>query len=232
MVYCSKCGEENKDDTKFCIHCGTQIKGKKEKTPEKDEDIYEDIKEMGKRVNKKIEDAAESFGKKADDFGKNIEKRFDKAGKGVESWYDRSYGIFGPLITSFLGLIILRFIIGVMSYLRVEIITLGEISDILYTYLLWFFGLMLLSSYNTYFYKRYKKQYRWISPVFSAIGFVISIWIGAKILVVIGNNFSINFLLTIAYYINTYLIFILVIALFIGYTYHLVSFFSEDLSKK
>jgi len=233
MVYCSKCGKKNKDNIKFCIHCGTSLKAdKKQKTPEKDDDIHKDIKEMGEKLEKKIEDAAENFGKKADDFGKNIGKRFDKAGKDFGSWYDRSFGIFGPLVTSFLGLIILRFIIGVMSFLREDIITLGEIGDILYSYLLWFFGLMLLSSYNTYFYKKYKKKYRWISPIFSTIGFIVSIWICAKILVILGNNFSIDFLLTIADFINSYLVIIFVLALFVGYAYHLFTMVSEEYSKK
>lgn len=37
MVYCSKCGAENKEDTKYCIKCGKNlysIKGK-----DKDEDV-------------------------------------------------------------------------------------------------------------------------------------------------------------------------------------------------
>lgn len=234
MVYCSKCGKKNKVNTNFCINCGFElIVDKKDKTPEKKvEDIAEDIKDRGEKLGKKIEKVAETFGKEADDFGKRIEKRFDKAGKGFESWYYRSFGVFGPLVTSFLGLIILRFVIGIMSYLADDIITLGEIGDLLYSYLLWFFGLMLLSSYNTYFYKKYKKQYRWISPIFSSIGFVVFIWLGAKILKILGTNFDISFLSTIAYYINTYLIFIFVLALFIGYVYHLFMLTLGDHSKQ
>ena len=91
---------------------------------------------------------------------------------------------------------------------------------------------MLLSSYNTYFYKKYKKQYRWISPIITTIGFVVSIWICAKILVILGNNFDISLLLTIAYYINTYLAIIFVLALFIGYAYHLFTITIGDYSKK
>ena len=40
MIYCSKCGKKNKDDTKFCIYCGTPLKvDKKDKTSDKDEDL-------------------------------------------------------------------------------------------------------------------------------------------------------------------------------------------------
>jgi hypothetical protein len=234
MVYCSKCGRNIKDDTEFCIYCGDHLKvNTEEKTPEKkSEDIKEEIKDIGEKLEKKIEDATETLGKKAEDVGKRIEKRFKNVSKSYGSWYNRNFGIFGPLISSFLGLIILRLIIGIMSYIGKDIQVIKEIGDFLLLYILWFFGLMLLSSYNTYFYSKYKKKYRWISPFFSALEFAVSLWIGAKILVIIDNNLDIILLSTIAEYIDTYLVLIFILVILIGYIYHLFMLAWDVNSKK
>lgn len=219
MVYCKKCGKKNKDDAKFCTKCGAPIKVQKEdkKHEKKVEGIAEDVKEIGEKVGKKIEQTAQAFGKEAGELGKRIEKRFDSAGKGFEGWYDRNFGVFGPLVSSFLGLIILRIIIMVMDFAADGVPILTEVSRFLYTYLLLFFVLILLSSYGSYFSRRYKKQFRWFSPVFSAIGFVIFLWLAAKFLIILNGSLDIPVLETIASFIETYLIMIFVFVLFVGY---------------
>jgi len=58
MVYCSKCGTKNEDDTLNCTNCGSSLKG-------------------GPRVEEKWEDrlerGAERIGENAERFGKRME---------------------------------------------------------------------------------------------------------------------------------------------------------------
>ena len=221
MVYCSKCGKKNEDDAEFCSKCGAPLikKFKEESTSfeKKVEDFAEDAEKLGDKTGKKVEEVAKRFGEAADEIGKRFEKKMDKAGKEFESWFDQTFGIARPLISSFFGLIILRFIIEVMARSVDDFPVLSDLSMFLYSYLLLFFVLMLLSSYNSYFYSKYKKKYRWFSPFFSSIGFIILIWIVSKIFIILDNALDIPALAIIASFIENYIIAIFVFVLIIGY---------------
>jgi hypothetical protein len=194
MVYCNKCGKKNEDNARFCIKCGSSLKLEKNK---KEEELTEKVKKIGEKVGKKIE-------KTAEEVGKQVEKSVEQAGKGFGSWYYRTFGVFGPLVSSFLGLIILRFIIEILSLSSTEVTVLGVISEFLYDYILLFFILMLLSSYNSYFYRHYKRQ-----------------WLAAKILLILDTSLDIPILASIASFIETYLVLISIFVLLIGYIYQM-----------
>ena len=76
---------------------------------------------------------------------------------------------------------------------------------------------MLLSGYNTYFYRKYKQQYQWIYPLISAIGFVFGAWIAAQIMLIISNSNETPIIEAIGNFINTYLIPIFILAIIISY---------------
>jgi len=211
MVYCSKCGKKNKDDAKFCNKCGNSLEIKKGKT------VFE----------QKVEDFAEGMGR----LGKKAENGIEKATKGVESRYNKTFGVFGPLVSAFFGLIILRFIIEFLVLSADEEPVLGYIGGFFYDYLLWFFGLFLLSSYNSYFYRKYKKSYRWVSPVFTALGFTVFFWLAQKLFVILDNKLDVPTLATVASYIDTYLVAIFVFVLLLGYFIVLFMLFLEKYKK-
>ena len=213
MVYCSKCGKKNDDDAEFCSKCGFKLNTHEEK---------ETFENRVKKIGNVIEEKAEKFGKDMEKAGKRLETRIEHSAEGFNTWYDKKFNIIGPLIWSFLGLIILRFIIWLFDVSRVEYVVLGDISDFLFLYILIFFTLMLLNSYNSYFNRRYKKQYRWILPAISTISFTVTIWLISKILVIIDNNLNIPVLTTIANFIDTYIILIFVAVLLISYGFLMV----------
>jgi hypothetical protein len=213
MVYCYKCGKKNDDDSEFCTKCGVRLDKQKE------EATFED------RINKtanQIEEKAERFGKSIEKASKRFETRMNHSFEEFQKWYDARFKILGPLIWSFLGLIILRFIILLLDISRDEHIIFGELSDFLYLYLLLFFGLMLLNTYNSYLKRRYNKQYRWISPTVTTISFTVSLWIFSKFLVFLDNNLDMPVLTTIGNFIDTYIILVFVIVLLISYGFVMV----------
>jgi len=208
MGYCIKCGAKLSDKAEFCTKCGTQIKSS--------DDPKKEIKDK-KSIEEKIEETAEEIGKKTEKIGKEIEKKVDHLGDHINQWYDNTFKITGPLIGAFIALIILRIIIYIIQASGDDIFIATALGEGLYEYLLIIFISMLLTGYNTYFYRKYKHQYQWIYPLISSIGFIIGIWIAAQIMLIINQSNDTPILETIGTFINTYLIGIFILALIIGY---------------
>jgi hypothetical protein len=210
MVYCSKCGNKNDDDAVFCSKCGSALNN---------ENIERTFDKRIKKTVNKIEEKAENLGKSMDQAGKRFEKRIENTFEDFQKWFDNKFKLVGPLIWSFLGLILLRIFIWLFDISRDEINLLGEISDFLFKYILIFFGLMLLNTYNSYFNRIYKKQYSWIFPAVSTISFTVTIWIISEFLIILNKNLNIPVLTNIANFINNYIIFIFVLALLVSYSF-------------
>lgn len=209
-MYCSKCGKENKDEAEYCNKCGAKLsKSAKNKK--------EESQQEPKKETKSIEQVAKGFGEKAEQVGKRIEYRFNKRSEDFNQWFDQIFGIFGPLIWAFLALIILRIIIFGMDIIGDDSVVIGQIGDVLYEHILLIFGLMLVSTYNSYFLRKYKKQYRWISPAVSTAVFIAILWIITKIFIVIDTELDIPVLTSIATFIESYLWIIFIAVILISY---------------
>ena len=94
---------------------------------------------------------------------------------------------------------------------------MGEISNFLLDYLLLIFVVILVSSYNSYFHRKYKK-FQWISPVITALIIVFISWIIVNILSIIGTNIAEPELINIEVaWREKYMVMIFVIVLLVGY---------------
>jgi hypothetical protein len=111
----------------------------------------------------------------------------------------------------------MRIIIYVIQASNVDIFFVTALSEGLLEYLLIIFASMLISGYNTYFHHKYKKQYQWIYPLISAIGFIIGLWAVSKILLIIDQNDNTPVLAAIGNFIDIYIIVIFILAVIIGY---------------
>jgi len=80
MVYCTKCGEKNAEDTKYCSKCGADL-GLEEKSIEG-------------RFEKSIENSAEQFGERMEKWGEDMGKRAENECFGLPN----SGAILGLLI--------------------------------------------------------------------------------------------------------------------------------------
>ena len=214
-MYCSKCGKKNKEDAEYCNQCGTElIKTSKNKT--------EESEQVPSKETKSIEQVAKEFGEGIERIGQRLEKRFDKTSEGFNQWFDQIFGIFGPLIWAFLALIILRIIIFGMDIVEDDYTVIGRIGNVLYNYLLLIFGLMLVSTYNSYLLRKYKNQYRWISPAISTAVFIVILWIIAKVFIVIDAELDIPILTSVATFIESYLWIIFIAIILISYGFMMV----------
>jgi len=235
MIYCSKCGMENNNDAEFCSKCGnslTDVRAKNTKFEKQVEDFAESVERVGKKAGKKIEQTARRFGEKTQDMGKRIEKATERAGSRVENWYDQTFGIFGPLISSFIGLIILRLVIEGLKIGSDETPVLGIISDILLDYLFLIFIIFLISSYSSYLSRKYK-TFRWISPIIIAILIVSVSLIVVNIISVIGKDIDEpNLAKAQTEWREKYMLMIFVIVLLIGYLINVATIAWEKDQKK
>jgi hypothetical protein len=224
MVYCSKCGKKNDDDAEFCSKCGTIIDN---------ENIEKKFDKQIRKTVRIIEEKAEKFGKNMEKTGERFERRVNNTFDNFLNWYDTKFHIIGPIIWSFLGLIVLRIIIFLLDFSRDVYSLLGDLSDFLYSYALIFFGLMILNTYNSYFNRKYKKKYSWIYPAVSTISFIVSIWIVSKILIIIDDSLNIPVLTTIANFIDNFIIFIFILALIISYIFNkLLIPYTKEINQK
>jgi len=235
MVYCSKCGKANDDYAIFCSKCGNSLTDKSIKKPsfEKQvEDVAESVGRVGKKAGKKIEQAAKRFGEETQDIGKRIEKATERAGNRLENWYDRTFGIFGPLVSSFICLIIIRLVIEGLKIGAEDTPVLSEISAILLDYLLLIFIVLLISSYSSYFYKKYK-TFRWISPIIIAVVIVVISLIVVNIISAIGTSINDPDLEKAEReWREKYMLMIFVIVLLIGYLINVIAVALEKDQKK
>ena len=232
MEYCIKCGVKLPEKAEFCTKCGTPIKssGEPKKEIKDKKSIEEQIEETAEDIGKKAEQIGKKIEKKAEQFGKRIEKKADDFGYYINQWYDKTFKIAGPLIGAFIGLIVMRIIIYVIQASGEDIFIATALGEGLHEYLLIIFASMLLSGYNTYFYRKYKHQYQWIHPLISAIGFIIGTWIAAQIMLIISQSNDTPILEAIGTFINTYLIGIFILALIIAYVAQLTfgSYVSQE----
>ena len=217
MAGCLKCGKKNVDDAAFCINCGNSLKSDATSPIERHAMRFaQDMEQMGKNLGESMTHAASRIQGDSRDMGKRFEQRVDQAGKNVENWYDRTFGILGPLLASFLFLIILRLVIEIAKISGDEVPEMSTITAVILIYLLPLFGTTLLSNYTSYF-ARKSYKFRIFSPLLHSIAFVITLWIVAQMLHTLQVRLQMADLETAAINIENILPTVFVFVLLIGY---------------
>jgi hypothetical protein len=217
MVSCPKCGTLNDDDAIFCTKCGAPLKSDAASPLQQHAKSFaQDIEEMGKNLGESVTHAAKRIQTDSRDIGKRIEQRVDHAGKAMENWYDRTFGIFGPLLASFIFLIIFRIAIMIMEIPTIQTVETNKIAAILLVYILPLFTVTLLSNYIQYFAKKSYK-FRVFSPLLYATTLILLLWIVTKILYDASVQFALSDLRAAALSLENSLPTIFIIVLLIGY---------------
>jgi hypothetical protein len=217
MVDCPKCAKKNDDDSVFCTHCGSSLKPDVASTIEQQAVKFaQNIEQMGKNLGESMTHAAQRVQKDSQDMGKRVEHRVDHASKTVENWYDHTFGVLGPLLSSFLFLIILRLAVEVVRISGKDLPEMDAITSVILLYLLPLFCIILLSNYTTYFAKKSYK-FRIFSPLFHSIAFVLILWTVAQILSALQSRLQIADLGEAAKTIESILPTVFIFVLLLGY---------------
>jgi zinc-ribbon domain len=231
MVNCSKCGKENSDDASFCTNCGVSLHSDVGATIEQHAQRFaQNMEVAGKKIGDQMAQAAKQFHETTQKEAQHFEQRMDRLGKRTENWSERVLGPFGPLVESFIFLIIFRMIILVMEYANTETPEVQQIAAILLVYILPLFALSLLSNYTQYLSRKFF-QVKIFSPLFYAIFFVLFCWILSRMLFDASTEFTISELQTASISLENSLPTIFVFVLLIGYVI-LVLNLPKDQGKK
>lgn len=231
MVKCPKCGNDNSDDAAFCTNCGVSLRSDAGSTIEQHAQRFaQNMEHMGKKVGDQMAQAAKQFHESTQKEARHFEQRMDRMGKRAENWYERRFGPFGPLLESFIFLIVFRLVIMVMELPNEETPEVHTVAAILLVYILPLFALSLLSNYTQYLSKKLF-QIKVFSPLFYAIFFVLFCWIISKMLYDAGNRFTNPDFQTAAVSLENSLPTIFVFVLLIGYVILVVNL-PRDQGKK
>jgi len=217
MVNCPKCGKTNADDAAFCISCGASLRSDIGSTIERHaKDFAQTMEQTGKKVGDNIAHAAKQFHESTRREARSFERRMDQMSRRTEGWYERRFGPWGPLLESFIFLIVFRFIILVMELPNKDVPEMQTIASILLVYILPLFVLSLCSNYTQFLSKKYFSL-KVFSPFFYAVYFVLFCWILSRILSDISTHFTIPDLQKAAVSLEQSLPTIFVFVLLIGY---------------
>lgn len=232
MQNCPHCGTKNDDDTLYCKNCGVSLKG--ESVPDSFEhgvkEFATSMDQLGKIVGDHITNTVQHVQDKTQDVGKRVEQQVDRVSSHTERWYDRTFGILGPLISSFIFLIVMRLVIEVLQLSEDNVMVFQILGSSLYTYLLLLFGVTLLSSYTQYFSKK-SHQFRVFSPLLFAIVPVVWLWVAMQTLRTLSDSLKMPELKTAALSIEQSLSVIFIFVLLIGYIVLAVTMSQEQWKK-
>jgi hypothetical protein len=217
MVDCSKCGKNNSDDAVFCTNCGVSLRSDVGATIEQQAQRFaQNMEQAGKKIGDQVSKATKQFHEGTQKEARHFEERLDRMGKRGATWYERNFGPVGPLLESFIFLIVFRLIIMVMELPNDDAPEVQTVAAILLVYILPFFALSLLSNYTQYLSKKFF-QIKVFSPLLYAIFFVLFCWIISRILYDASTHFSIPDIRIAAVSLENSLPSIFVFVLLIGY---------------
>lgn len=218
MVVCSKCQTKNDPDAMFCKKCGTSLQGERFRSTIEThaKEFAQNMERLGKKTGKTMAKTAQQIQENTKDMGRQVEQRTNRFTKRTENWYDRTFGILGPLISSFVFLIVIRFVIEALRVSGSQVTETAVIAAVLLLYLLPLFGISLLSNYTSYFSHKYEK-FQVFAPLIQAVALTLALWIVVKILYDLRSRLSISDLGTAALTLENGLPTIFVFIVLIGY---------------
>lgn len=151
-----------------------------------------DEKERLKDLDERFED----FEDELEDFTERFTVKMEDVGREAERRYRYTFGILGPLLWSLLGLLFLSVMIWGLYEVGALLDTpVNEnIADFLSDHLALLFGLLLLFNYWSYFSSKRPRYLKYFSPVMTAAGLVVLLWVLANVFMIINKELDIGFI--------------------------------------
>lgn len=209
MTSCGYCSHENDADARFCENCGAPLQPTVSQSGAPTKSVGEGFGDAGRKMG-------EAFGQ----MGKTWGKEMGRTGQRFGSWWDQTLGLAAPLVSGFIGVVVLVLAIVTMGYIaRIsehEVFWNDLVSFVEHN--LWLFlGLIFLNSFSNYFHRRYRKTWRWAVPVVIAVGSLGWFWIFAQAMEIAATDLVHPSLGDLANVIELMLPVIFVFVILIGY---------------
>jgi phage shock protein C len=166
----------------------------------------------------------EHFSEEVGDLGERIGKRFEERGESWDSWFHKTFGVVGPLISSVFGLVVFALVIWMIGIVNFsDSAFLLTIRSFLMTNIGLFFLIFLFFSYSSYFSKASRRSYAPFSPLVTAVGIGIMLWILSSVFGFVGSYAGVSVLSQAALLLAGNTLFqIFFVVLLIGYAVYFV----------
>jgi len=190
------------------------------------EDVFDQRVE---HFSKEVEALGEKFGRRVEKHGREFGDRMEKKGEAWDSWFHRTFGVVGPVISSIFAIIIFALGIWVLGLVNLPIGSafLSNVSSFFTQNMGLFFLIFLFFSYASYFSRASPRCCSPISPIITAVGIIVGLWIAVNAINIANISLGIPVLSSAASYLGKSLFWIFWLVLFIGYLVFLIKTVSE-----
>jgi len=176
----------------------------------------------GRKRARKRSVKATQWEKRVGDFSEEmsfIGERAERRGKEWDTWFHRTFGVVGPFISAVFGIIIFALCVAALGLVSQQTgsIVLASIHGFLLGKEGLFFLIFLFFSYMSYLSRAASEAYVPFSPLVGSVGAVIAFWLVAQAMKVVNAPLGVDALGRVASWIDSHLLWILGLALFIGY---------------
>jgi len=133
------------------------------------------------------------FGEEVGALGERFGKGMEQKGREWDSWYCRTFGPVGPVVSAVFGLFILSLAVWLLSVVNLPIGSgfLDNVGNFLFDNLGLFFVIFLFFSYTSYLSRVFPKGYRPLSPIVTALGVVVALWVAAQAVIIANVSLGI-----------------------------------------
>ena len=181
-----------------------------------------------------VEKGIDNFSEEVGSIGDNLEKALDRNCQNAKGWFRSTFGLIGPLLSSVLGIIILAALIWLLSVVNMPIGSelLQNLHYFLMLHVGWFFLILLFFSYSSYLTGNFPKACRLFSPITSAAGITIGLWLAAEMISIANRSLDIDMLAGIVFFIRSSLFILFWLFLLLGYLILLLNSMERKTQKK
>jgi phage shock protein PspC (stress-responsive transcriptional regulator) len=173
-----------------------------------------------------FEQGIEDFSEEIERLGERFGQRMEEKGRHAGSFMHDTFGVVGPLLSSVCGLVCLAILMWVLALVNVPVGSglLYNVQYFLLAHVAWFFLIFLFFSYSSYLSRKMGGHYMLISPLISAAGITVALWIAASAIRIANIPLGVDVFSSLSTFISQNLWLFFCLFSFLGYLITVVGF--------
>jgi phage shock protein C len=171
-----------------------------------------------RRSQSGMEQRLEDFGEEMEALGDRMGRRLDER-RGSCGWCCGTFGPVWPFLSSVLGIAFIALLLWFMDFFNVRVGSgfLAGVGNFVQSSLGLFFLIFLFFSYSSYVSRCWPRQYRAASPIVTAAGIVVALWLAASAIGLSALPAGMPFLSGAAGFVMENLVWLFMFFLVLGY---------------
>jgi phage shock protein C len=167
----------------------------------------------------KLEQGLEDFSDEVSRLGDKFSQRMEKEGKNAGGLMRDTFGVVGPFLSSAAGLIGVALLAWLLAIVNVPVGSglIDNVHSFLMANIAWFFLLFLFFSYASYVSRKVGGTYRFVSPLVTAAGITVALWLAGSAVGLANIPLGIESLSSLSSFLTGNLALFFVLFSFLGY---------------